>query len=844
MSAALFVVALAALVQIIAAIPLTQNGDGIPNLQGPATVGYTNSAADCGQTEFDIFNIASVGTPSQDLFQYLSFNGGLGVNFAGAYTFVLPTTIFGGGIVFEIVLTTMQGYFAGAGITHGPFNASVDSITVTLNDIVIEQQYSSFGNNFTFVDGFNGTGFTPAINELNVSIVQTFPAQGGLDTLSQCSVLYTLMITNPNLFTGLLTRRSQHQHNDIINTGEYGHHRSVGAISSLYLTSTSISYSLTLSSPIYGKSIILGLNFSAALINILPFINFTVSLNGNLNTDIYGNTVIYSNQYGNANFDIEIDDFIGRGLLPWQNIIVISITAAGCDFDYTLLINNPTGARPIMSTLLAHYSYDIDYSDSTGYYGGFPISNVSGNSTSGAPSIQSNLYRTGGGALYNDGTGVVQLPYIPFQSRNSDSWSIAAWLYLYGDSTILTNQNPHTNPTSYQQCSGTNCFILSGQFFPNITTIYNATSQAYSNLTDSYLLFNFLPDVAAFVPARQWAHVALVSDDTYLPIIFNQGGTVTAPSAASVWVYVNGELVSSTQTAIVAPTTLQSYSIGLFAGYIDEVWIFSAALTRGQVINLMNYNFPTCPLYDTTYCGQNIAQWTFDTGFNDTMGHYNAQVTGNVAYITTTSSVFGGGSAVLSDGQGSININTPLPLFTTIVNNYYSGNLFIYSDVARYEVSHTLNALIKYDELTFVGWVNPVSISSAQGLLSDWATIPTISWRLGGPNAYGKANYVEFCIEYSYYNYNYQNFSAPYCVYSENTVTTNTWQQVAVVLTPNIVSQTSLATFYINGLFDSVISLPAVAYYTNGTLRSWVVGRNLVQQHIARTGTPTQYRLK
>ena len=197
----LSVIAVVLAVAVVAAIPISQTSNGTPGAGAGVTGTYTNAAANCGQVEVDIFNIGPNGRPSQDLFQYITSNGGQGVNFAGTYTVTLPTDIFNGGVNMEIILSSYQGSFVSASGVSGPFNASIDTITVQLNGgPAITQSFNARGNNFTFNSSntpFLGNGTVAVINNFTVSINQVFPPQDGLSTNSTCASLYILSITNP-----------------------------------------------------------------------------------------------------------------------------------------------------------------------------------------------------------------------------------------------------------------------------------------------------------------------------------------------------------------------------------------------------------------------------------------------------------------------------------------------------------------------------------------------------------------------------------------------------------------------------------------------------------------------
>ena len=61
------------IVTITAAIQISNSGNDTPNNLPPASnASYTSSPANCGQVEFDVFNLNTAGNASHDLFQYVS----------------------------------------------------------------------------------------------------------------------------------------------------------------------------------------------------------------------------------------------------------------------------------------------------------------------------------------------------------------------------------------------------------------------------------------------------------------------------------------------------------------------------------------------------------------------------------------------------------------------------------------------------------------------------------------------------------------------------------------------------------------------------------------------------
>ena len=193
---------------IVFSIPLSATGNGAytPNTEGTATSGPTNSPANCGQTELNLITLDTTGAPSQDVFQYRTFNGGQGVNFAGTYSYSLPNPISNGGIELLIVLSSLQGTFIGGTQTYGPFIPTINIINATLNGVSITQNYALNGNGFifnTFNSPFQSSATSAVVNTFIVTIEQVYLTQPGLATNSSCGVLYTLSVSNPQTIPAL-----------------------------------------------------------------------------------------------------------------------------------------------------------------------------------------------------------------------------------------------------------------------------------------------------------------------------------------------------------------------------------------------------------------------------------------------------------------------------------------------------------------------------------------------------------------------------------------------------------------------------------------------------------------
>jgi hypothetical protein len=193
---------------IVSAVPIVSNGNDTPNSLGTASAPYLTSASNCGQVEIDFFNFGFNNQTSQDLFQYLSFQNGQGINFAATtpYTLTLNAPIIGS-VDLEIILSSLQGSFVSPTGVGGPFNASIDLISVALNGgMTIVQNYSAAGNNFSFPAQFLGNGSVAVINNFTVSITQVFPDQAGLPTNSSCYTMYVLEVTNPAFLPNVTVR--------------------------------------------------------------------------------------------------------------------------------------------------------------------------------------------------------------------------------------------------------------------------------------------------------------------------------------------------------------------------------------------------------------------------------------------------------------------------------------------------------------------------------------------------------------------------------------------------------------------------------------------------------------
>ena len=156
---------------------------------------YTNAAANCGQIEFD------VSSGGVDLFQYLTSNGGIGVNYAATtpYTLTLQGPVVGNSLQVTVFVSQAQGYFQDGTSLYGPFTPSVDTVSATLNGVTITQNYSPQGQTFSFTNVF-ADAVTPAL--IAIQIAQVFPIQAGLPTNSSCSTDYSLQISQAAAATG------------------------------------------------------------------------------------------------------------------------------------------------------------------------------------------------------------------------------------------------------------------------------------------------------------------------------------------------------------------------------------------------------------------------------------------------------------------------------------------------------------------------------------------------------------------------------------------------------------------------------------------------------------------
>ena len=169
---------------------------GASNTSG--TAGYTNAPANCGQIELDVL---SGGT---DIFQYITFNGGQGVNFdtgGSNYSLTLQGPVVNNAIEFVVFLSHLQGSLTvGLGTTYGPFNASVDTVSAQLNGgATITQNYTQQGQFFAFTGLFDPTNYNaPAF--ITVNVAQVFPIQTGFYANISCGTSYTVVISQDAAF--------------------------------------------------------------------------------------------------------------------------------------------------------------------------------------------------------------------------------------------------------------------------------------------------------------------------------------------------------------------------------------------------------------------------------------------------------------------------------------------------------------------------------------------------------------------------------------------------------------------------------------------------------------------
>jgi len=318
---------------------------------------------------------------------------------------------------------------------------------------------------------------------------------------------------------------------------------------------------------------------------------------------------------------------------------------------------HPLGGSPIGSQAL-YYKFDEGYGALAHDSAPFPANGTLGCQGTGCILPEWKQDGRFGKALYFNSANTANNPTITINT------STYTKLRTLGDVTISAWINPSS---SYYDTS--EAILRQGQGADEeYALFYSPTSKSF-NFSWYDGSWKAVSTPSNLVPLNQWSYVAAVRSGT------------------TVYLYVNGKLVGS--GAVTAPTVNASLlSIGRtnnegvpqdYSGYIDELKIYTAALTSDQI--KIDYNRGSslslgtlgstsngsasssastayCIPGDTTSCNPPVAEWSFEeksgSTTNDTSGNGN---TGTLTGTPTWSSgKIGGG--LLFDSSGGDAMNT------------------------------------------------------------------------------------------------------------------------------------------------------------------------------------------
>ena len=222
-------------------------------------------------------------------------------------------------------------------------------------------------------------------------------------------------------------------------------------------------------------------------------------------------------------------------------------------------------SQPAMGEVIAHWSFDTDFSDSSG--NGNDGTAKNGASTSTAES------KFGGSALYLDaynteGTNNQQHVQVPNPQIQTSSFTIAAWV------------RPETLERDWTDIFG---------YWKRNDTIGDNYPFAFHLGQDNKVYVRMRPDFDGvgtsntYTLLNTWNHVAVTFDR----------------DAKEMRIYVNGEQAGyrSTTGDVDMQGSVSDWTIGRkddsgtpYDGYIDELWVFNEALSADQVDQLMELN--------------------------------------------------------------------------------------------------------------------------------------------------------------------------------------------------------------------------------------------------------------
>lgn len=208
------------------------------------------------------------------------------------------------------------------------------------------------------------------------------------------------------------------------------------------------------------------------------------------------------------------------------------------------------------ATIVAHYNFDDSANMTVDASGnGHALSVFAGY---GTPSYSSEG-KSGGASVFD---GSTQGWVINNNIYPAGSFSFAAWVKPQGTSAMIT--------TPWSLKDGFNVYIAAGAY--RFLTYYDSTLSSYK--------------IAKAAPSlNEWQHIAMTYEVTSGP---DETGTYTGTIKG----YVNGMLVATLTGAQYDRTTSNDMAIGrrstaAFNGLMDEVYVYSGALTDTEIQTLL-----------------------------------------------------------------------------------------------------------------------------------------------------------------------------------------------------------------------------------------------------------------
>lgn len=208
------------------------------------------------------------------------------------------------------------------------------------------------------------------------------------------------------------------------------------------------------------------------------------------------------------------------------------------------------------ATVYAHYSFDSDFSDSSGNNRHGTLTDVGTIGNSGITTTTGEHVFGGGAMSFSSDADYIAIPSVTFGSGTS--YTVAFW-------AKRADASKDWDMVAGQR-GGDNFFMA----LANITQVEGMRWRSSSTASNRQADFQFDQDT-------DWHHYAVVGSGT------------------TVSLYYDGELLATATdmlTGMIIDTIGQGHTNSGFAfdGQIDELWIFEDALNATQVSNLMTFN--------------------------------------------------------------------------------------------------------------------------------------------------------------------------------------------------------------------------------------------------------------